>query len=116
MRDVRGLLFVLVPIIIIFVIFSFLRDDDESSTSARQNGCTKVTSTKLPTKDTKQTAPTMTIDPSEDVHRDDGHQLRARSPSALDAKTAPIATNNFVSSPRPASTTACRSTGSRRTS
>jgi cyclophilin family peptidyl-prolyl cis-trans isomerase len=96
MRTVRGLLFVLVPVIALFVVFSLIRSDDKSSSATTANGCTKVTSTKVPTKDTKQKAPAQTIDPAK--------TYTARMATscgvitiALDAKTAPIATNNFVS-------------------
>jgi peptidyl-prolyl cis-trans isomerase B (cyclophilin B) len=96
MRSARGLLFVLVPIVIIFLIFNFLRDDDsDSKSSAKLNGCTKVTSTKLPSKDTKQTAPKMTIDPAKTYTATIGTSCGTIT-VGLDAKNAPIATNNFV--------------------
>ena len=59
----------------------------------------------------------MTIDPAKTYTAIDQHELRRRSRSTLDAKTAPIATNNFVfARAKTASTTACRSTAPRRTS
>jgi len=64
MRSARGLLFVLVPIIAVIVIYSLVKSDDSSSAATKENGCTKVTSSKLPTKDTSQKAPAMTIDPT----------------------------------------------------
>jgi cyclophilin family peptidyl-prolyl cis-trans isomerase len=96
MRSARGLLFVLVPVIAVFVIFSLVRSDNSSSSSTTQNGCVKVTSKKLPTKDTAQKAPAMTIDPAKTYTAKIATSCGPMT-VALDAKTAPISTNNFVS-------------------
>lgn len=94
MRSARGLLFVLVPVIALFVIFSLIRNNDSSSKTA--NGCTKVTSTKLPKKNTAQKAPALTIDPNKTYSAKIATSCGSIT-VALDAKTAPKATNNFVS-------------------
>lgn len=99
MRTARGLLFVLVPIVILFVIFSLVRGDDNkkaSSSSTKQNGCTKVTSSTLPKKDTTQKAPEQTIDPAKTYSAKIATSCGVIT-VGLDAKNAPIATNNFVS-------------------
>jgi peptidyl-prolyl cis-trans isomerase B (cyclophilin B) len=96
MRSARGLLFVLVPIIAVIVIYSLVKSDDSSSAATKENGCTKVTSSKLPTKDTSQKAPAMTIDPTKTYTAKIATSCGTMT-VALDAKTAPIATNNFVS-------------------
>ncbi|HEY3723110.1 MAG TPA: peptidylprolyl isomerase [Acidimicrobiia bacterium] len=96
MRSARGLLFVLVPIIAVIVIYSLVKGDDSSSAATKQNGCTKVTSSKLPTKDTSQKAPAMTIDPNKTYTAKIATSCGTMTVD-LDAKTAPIATNNFVS-------------------
>ena len=96
MRSARGLLFVLVPVIALFVIFSLVRSDDNSSATKTENGCVKVTSTKLPTKNTAQKAPAQTIDPNKTYTAKIATSCGAIT-ITLDAKTAPIATNNFVS-------------------
>ena len=96
MRSARGLLFVLVPIIAVIVIYSLVKSDDSSSAAAKENGCTKVTSSKLPTKDTSQKAPAMTIDPNKTYTAKIATSCGTMT-VALAAKTAPVATNNFVS-------------------
>ena len=97
MRSARGLLFVLVPVVALFVIFSLIRDDgDDASASAKQNGCTKVTSSKPPKKDTQQKAPEQTIDATKTYTAAIDTSCGVIT-VGLDAKTAPIATNNFVS-------------------
>jgi len=100
MRSVRGLLFVLIPIVIIFVIFTVFRSDDDgdsdANASARQNGCTRVTSSKLPSKDTNQKAPAMTIDPAKTYTARIGTSCVPITVQ-LNPTSAPIATNNFVS-------------------
>ncbi len=96
MRSARGLLFVLVPVIAVIVIYSLVKSDDSSSAATKQNGCTKVTSSKLPTKDTSQKAPAMTIDPNKTYTAKIATSCGTMT-IALDAKTAPVATNNFVS-------------------
>jgi peptidyl-prolyl cis-trans isomerase B (cyclophilin B) len=95
MRSARGLLFVLVPVIAIAVIFSVVRGNDSKSSASTKNGCTVVTSSKLPTKDTKQKAPAMTIDPNKTYTAKMATSCGTIT-LGLDAKAAPIATNNFV--------------------
>jgi cyclophilin family peptidyl-prolyl cis-trans isomerase len=95
MRSARGLLFVLVPVIAVIVIYSVVKSDSSSKASTK-NGCTNVTSSKLPTKDTSQTAPAMTIDPNKTYTAKIATSCGSMT-VALDAKTAPVATNNFVS-------------------
>jgi cyclophilin family peptidyl-prolyl cis-trans isomerase len=96
MRSARGLLFVLVPVIAIAVIFSLVRGNDDTSSATTKNGCTVVTSSKLPKKDTSQKAPAMTIDPTKTYTAKMTTSCGTMT-LTLDAKTAPIATNNFVS-------------------
>jgi peptidyl-prolyl cis-trans isomerase B (cyclophilin B) len=96
MRSARGLLFVLVPIIAVIVIYSLVKSDDSSSAATKENGCTKVTSSKLPTKDTSQKAPAMTIDPTKTYTAKIATSCGTMTVD-LNAKTAPAATNNFVS-------------------
>jgi peptidyl-prolyl cis-trans isomerase B (cyclophilin B) len=99
MRAARGLLFVLVPVVILVVVFSVLNGDDDSKDSAggKENGCTTVPSDyKIPAKDTAQQAPKMTIDPNKNFT---AQITTSCGPItiALDAKAAPTAVNNFVS-------------------
>jgi cyclophilin family peptidyl-prolyl cis-trans isomerase len=82
MRTIRGLLFVLVPIIIIFVVFNVLQSDDSGSDS-------KSSAKTLP-------APKMKIDPAKS-YTAAIETSKGTIDVALDPKTAPIATNNFVS-------------------
>ena len=69
MRTLRSLLFVLVPVAVIFVVIYFLRDDNKG-TSSTDSALSKVhcqdvpKSKKIPKKDTNQTAPAQTIDPA----------------------------------------------------
>ena len=77
MRTVRGLLFVLVPIVILFVIFSLIRsDDDKKSTPKTSAPKTKIDPTKTYVASIETSKGTIDV--------------------KLDPKTAPIATNNFV--------------------
>jgi len=101
MRSIRGLLFVLVPVIIVAVLFNVLRSDDDTDSGAnangdKQNGCTRVTSDELPTKDVEQTAPEMTIDPAKQYSALIDTSCGAITVE-LNPTAAPIATNNFVS-------------------
>jgi peptidyl-prolyl cis-trans isomerase B (cyclophilin B) len=97
MRTIRGLLFVLIPIVVIFVIFAVIRQDDDnpSGSGAEANGCTEVTSSELPEKDTTQKAPEQTIDPAK-TYTAKIETSCGDITVGLDAKNAPIATNNFV--------------------
>ncbi len=117
MRTVRGLLFVLVPIVILFVIFSLVRSDDKkSSSSTKQNGCTKVTSSTLPKKDTTQKAPAQTIDPAKTYSAKITTSCGVIT-VGLDAEDRADRDEQLrVARASPASTTGCRSTGWRRTS
>lgn len=96
MRAARGLLLVLVPVAIIFVIIALLRNGDNSSSSASNVACTTAPKSKAPAKNTSQKAPAMTVDPNKTytatIVTNCGTMV-----ATLDAKTAPIATNNFVS-------------------
>jgi peptidyl-prolyl cis-trans isomerase B (cyclophilin B) len=93
-RSARGLLFVLIPVVAVFVFFTIIRDNGSSSKSS--SDCTNVTSSKLPSKDTKQKAPKQTIDPAKTYTATITTSCGPIT-ATLDAKTAPIATNNFVS-------------------
>lgn len=100
MRSIRGLLFVLVPVIAIAVLFNVLSSDDDSGSKSNaggeQNGCTRVTSNKPPPKDVQQQAPESTIDAAKKysalIETSCGPITVELNPTA-----APIATNNFVS-------------------
>jgi len=97
MRTVRSLLFVLIPVLVIFVVIYFLRDDDsESSSSVSTSDCREVPKDqKIPKKDTSQSAPPMTIDTAK-TYTATMKTSCGTITIALDAKAAPIATNNFV--------------------
>jgi peptidyl-prolyl cis-trans isomerase B (cyclophilin B) len=103
MRTFRSLLFVLIPVAIIFVIIYFVSgNDDDSKVSASDSAVSKINcrdvpkSTKIPKKDTSQTAPAMTIDPAK-TYTATMDTSCGTITIALDPKVAPIATNNFVS-------------------
>jgi cyclophilin family peptidyl-prolyl cis-trans isomerase len=83
MRTVRGLLFVLVPVIAIAVLFNVLRSDDDKES---KSGSGKQSST----------APKMTIDPAK-TYTASIDTSKGTIAVKLDPKAAPIATNNFVS-------------------
>jgi peptidyl-prolyl cis-trans isomerase B (cyclophilin B) len=100
MRAMRGLLFVLVPVVILVIVFSVLSggdDDSSDSASTKKNGCTTVPSDyKIPTKNTAQQAPKMTIDANKTYTAVINTSCGAIT-ATLDAKAAPTAVNNFVS-------------------
>ncbi len=103
MRSIRGLLFVLIPVAVIFVIIYLVSGNDNSTkksatdTALAKINCRNVPkSTKIPKKDVSQTAPAMTIDPAK-TYTATMDTSCGTITLALDAKTAPIATNNFVS-------------------
>jgi cyclophilin family peptidyl-prolyl cis-trans isomerase len=84
MRSARGLLFVLIPVVAVFVFFTFIRDNSSSSSKTKSQ---PQRSFSAPPKsginpDKTFTATIETTKGTIDV--------------ALDAKNAPIATNNFV--------------------
>jgi cyclophilin family peptidyl-prolyl cis-trans isomerase len=82
MRSLRGLLFVLVPVIIIAVLFNVLRSDDDGDSGSKAEPDTP-------------TAPKMTINPAK-TYTASIETSKGTIEVALDPKTAPIATNNFV--------------------
>ena len=102
MRTVRSLLFVLIPVAVIFVVIYLLNSDDSSkSTSAAETALSKIhcrdvpKSKKIPKKNTNQTAPPQTIDPAKTYTATMATSCGTIT-IQLDATTAPIATNNFV--------------------
>jgi cyclophilin family peptidyl-prolyl cis-trans isomerase len=98
LRALRGLLFVLVPVVILAIVFSVLSGgDSKDTTAAKKNGCTTVPSDyKIPAKDTAQQAPQLIIDPNTTYTALIGTSCGPIT-VALDAKAAPTAVNNFVS-------------------
>jgi peptidyl-prolyl cis-trans isomerase B (cyclophilin B) len=96
MRALRGLLFVLIPVAIVFVIFYFVSDSDDDSSSAPESTCRDVPDNYTPPKkDTAQQAPTLTIDPAK-TYTATIRTSCGTMTSELDASKAPNATNNFV--------------------
>jgi cyclophilin family peptidyl-prolyl cis-trans isomerase len=99
MRTLRSLLFVLIPVAVIFVVIYFLNRDDNSKgtiSALDKIQCRDVPkSKKIPKKDTSQTAPAQTIDPAKTYTATMDTSCGAIT-LQLDAATAPIATNNFV--------------------
>jgi cyclophilin family peptidyl-prolyl cis-trans isomerase len=96
LRALRGLLFVLVPVAVIFVIISIVRNDDGDSPSSSSATCREVPdSYKPPKKDTSQQAPPLTIDPAKTYTATIKTSCGTMT-TTLDASTAPTATNNFV--------------------
>ncbi len=99
LRAGRGLLFVLVPVVILVIVFSVLSGGDDSSktSTGKKNGCTTVPSDyKIPTKDTAQKQPALTIDPSK-TYTALVNTSCGPITVTLDAEAAPTAVNNFVS-------------------
>jgi peptidyl-prolyl cis-trans isomerase B (cyclophilin B) len=84
MKTVRSLLFVLVPIIAIFVIVTLVSGNDDDNAKASGD-----------IKRTYKSAPPMTIDENKD-YTAVMETSEGTIELALDAKTAPVATNNFV--------------------
>lgn len=84
MRAARNLLFVLIPVIAIFVILQVVNSDDSKSKS----------DSKTPQR-TFSSAPKMTIDTAKSYSAKI-ETTKGNIDVALDAKTAPVATNNFV--------------------
>jgi cyclophilin family peptidyl-prolyl cis-trans isomerase len=102
MRSMRGLLFVLIPVAVIFVIIYLVRDEDDATDTTATGPGSSITcrdvdkDEKIPEKKTDQKEPPLSIDPSKTYTA-----LMETSCGPieleLDAKTAPKATNNFVS-------------------
>lgn len=97
MRALRGLLFVLIPVAIVFVIIYLVSDEgDDSSSSAPDDVCREVPDDyKPPKKGTELQAPKLTIDPSKTYTATIKTSCGTMT-AELDASTAPNATNNFV--------------------
>jgi len=105
MKTFRGLLFfVVIPIAVIIGIYVLVSNNDSSKDKSKNvaagttptNGkCVTVKPAKPP-KDTSQTAPAQTIDPAKTYTAAIDTSCGTITVQ-LDAKTAPIATNNFVS-------------------
>jgi cyclophilin family peptidyl-prolyl cis-trans isomerase len=99
MRAMRGLLFVLVPVVILVVAFSLLSGGDDNSTNSaggKKNGCTTVPSDyKIPAKNTAQQQPKLTIDTTKTYTALIDTSCGPITVN-LDAKAAPTAANNFV--------------------
>jgi peptidyl-prolyl cis-trans isomerase B (cyclophilin B) len=102
LRALRGLLFVLVPVVILVIVFSLLAGGDDNgdgdeTASGKKNGCTNVpTDYSPPTKDADQDEPAMTIDPTK-TYTAAIKTSCGTITVGLDAAKAPVATNNFVS-------------------
>lgn len=98
MRALRGLLLVLVPVAVVFVIVILVRDDgdSDSSSAAPARGCAKAPDIQNPNRNTQQQPPEQTIDPAKQYSAVITTNCGTIE-LALDAATAPIATNNFVS-------------------
>ena len=82
MRTARSLLFVLILVVILFVIFQVVKSDDSKSKTKSDPRSFKA-------------APEMTIDTAK-TYAAKIETTKGTIDVALDAKTAPIATNNFV--------------------
>jgi len=91
-RSLRNLAFLLLPVLAIFAWSQFRSNSSDSG----QNTPTSSTTAKPVKKDTNQKAPVLTLDPTKKytatMETPDGTMV-----IDLDAKNAPIATNNFVS-------------------
>jgi len=98
LRTLRGLLLVLVPVAVVFVVVILIRDDggDSESGSGAATRCTEAPDVDNPDRNTQQQPPAQTIDPAKQyqatIATNCGNMVLA-----LDAATAPVATNNFVS-------------------
>jgi cyclophilin family peptidyl-prolyl cis-trans isomerase len=101
MRALRGLLFVLVPVAIVFVIIAIVQggDDDDGgdNSNAASSDCREVPDDRdIPEKNTAQQAPALTIDLAKSYTATIKTSCGTIT-AKLDAATAPTATNNFVS-------------------
>lgn len=94
LRALRGLLLVLVPVAIVFVVIALTRDDGSSKSTAPV-GCTDKKPATTGAKNTTQKAPPLTIDPKKSytalVETTCGPVT-----IALDAANAPQTVNSFV--------------------
>lgn len=96
-RTLRSLAFVLVPIVVIMVIISLVSSNDDDKKSASSSSSTSKacgTPVKNPTRK-YDAPPPQTIDPSAD-YRATMCTSEGDITFFLDAKNAPVATNNFV--------------------
>lgn len=92
-RTIRNLAFLLIPVVAIFAWSQFR---SAGSNSDKTDGSTTSTTVKPVKKDTNQKAPALTLDPTKNYTA----TMKTTSGTMvidLDAKNAPIATNNFVS-------------------
>jgi cyclophilin family peptidyl-prolyl cis-trans isomerase len=100
LRALRGLLIVLVPVAIIFVIVAVVQGGDDEGgddNRAAATSCRDVPDDrKPPKKDTEQQAPAQTIDLAK-TYTATIKTSCGTITAKLDAATAPVATNNFVS-------------------
>lgn len=97
-RSLRNLAFLLLPVIAIFAWSQFRSSSNDSSKNSTTSSTTRKTSSttvKPVKKNTNQKAPVLTLDPTKKytatMETTDGTMV-----IDLDAKNAPIATNNFV--------------------
>ena len=98
-RSLRNLAFLLLPVLAIFAWSQFRRNSSDSGKNTPTSSTTaksSSTTVKPAKKDTNQKAPVLTLDPTKKytatMETTDGTMV-----IELDAKNAPIATNNFVS-------------------
>ena len=96
MRTLRSLAFVLVPIIVILVIVTLVSDNNDDKNSASSVSTSKACGTPVKNPPRKfDAAPAQTIDATAD-YRATMCTSEGDITFFLDAKTAPVATNNFV--------------------
>jgi cyclophilin family peptidyl-prolyl cis-trans isomerase len=98
-RSLRNLAFLLLPVVAIFAWSQFRTnssDSGQNTPTSSTTGKSSSTTVKPVKKDTNQKAPVLTLDPTKKytatMETTDGTMV-----IELDAKNAPIATNNFVS-------------------
>lgn len=98
MRTLRGLLLVLVPVAVVFVIVWIIRDDGDSDSGSASpaRGCVEAPAIENQNRNTEQQPPPQTIDPAKQYSATITTNCGTIE-LALDAATAPVATNNFVS-------------------
>jgi cyclophilin family peptidyl-prolyl cis-trans isomerase len=98
MRTLRGLLLVLVPVAVVFVVVILIRDDGDSDSGSANpaSRCTEAPEIENPNRNTQQQAPPQTIDAAKQYSATISTNCGTIE-LALDATTAPVATNNFVS-------------------
>ena len=104
MRTGRNLALLLIPLVIVFVILQVTNSDDSDSPASVEQRHQRRTYAEAPADDDR---------PGRRVHRDDRHQRRGRSSSALDAAQLPdVGQQLRVPRREASSTTDSRSTGS----